>query len=365
MKYFFVVGEASGDLHASNVIRRLREIDQNCTCIGLGGTKMREAGCTIIQDYSQMAFMGVIAVLKNWKKVINNFRITYSHLRAEQPDVLVLVDYPSFNLRVAKFAKKNLPHTKIVYYIPPTVWAWKTYRIHQVNRYCDKVLSILPFEEAFYKKFGYCCHYVGNPTVDSITMWKENHPPAPSSEQPYIALLPGSRKSEVEHCLPLMLRVARQFPQFRIKICKAPLLDEAFYNQFSIENTTLTDDTYTTVASAYLAIVNSGTAALETALLGCPQVALYYVAFGKTLGWLRPLFFKIPNFTLVNILLQKRVIQELVTYKFTYSCLYNEVQRLISDDNYRQTMQSAYKQLYAILGRDRACDNTARILAEV
>lgn len=168
MKYFLLAGEASGDLHASNLMRALKKEDADAVFVGLGGDKMREEGCRLLQDYRNMAFMGVIAVLANLRKIRQNFRIAEQGLLDEQPDVLILIDYPSFNLKIAEFCKKHLPSTKVVYYIPPKVWAWKTFRIHKIARLSDRILGIFPFEPAFYAKYGYKCEYVGNPTMDSI-----------------------------------------------------------------------------------------------------------------------------------------------------------------------------------------------------
>ncbi len=374
MKYFLLAGEASGDLHASNLIRALQQEDAEATFVGLGGDKMRDAGCRLLQHYRNMAFMGVIAVLANLKKIRENFRIAEQGLLDERPDVLVLIDYPSFNLKIAQFCKTNLPQTKIVYYIPPKVWAWKTFRIHKIARLSDLVLGIFPFESTFYAKYGYRCEYVGNPTMDSIREYLRSAESTNSSEAvssasarmvvPTIALLPGSRRSEIKHCLPTMLSAAREVlrsaestnsseadssASARIVVAAAPGIEDAFYAPY-LQGEQLTRDTYELVTHAKAAIVNSGTATLETALLNCPQTAVYYIACSKWLGWLKPFIFKIPFFTLVNIVPAREVIKELIAFNFTKAKIVTELTRLLTDEPYRQQMLADYAEIRSILG---------------
>lgn len=366
MKYFLLAGEASGDLHASNLIRALQQEDAEATFVGLGGDKMRDAGCRLLQHYRNMAFMGVIAVLANLKKIRENFRIAEQGLLDERPDVLVLIDYPSFNLKIAQFCKTNLPQTKIVYYIPPKVWAWKTFRIHKIARLSDLVLGIFPFESTFYAKYGYRCEYVGNPTMDSIREYLRSAESATCNLQPVtcIALLPGSRRSEIKHCLPTMLAAAREVlrsaestnsseadssASARIVVAAAPGIEDAFYAPY-LQGEQLTRDTYQLVTHAKAAIVNSGTATLETALLNCPQTAVYYIACSKWLGWLKPFIFKIPFFTLVNIVPAREVIKELIAFNFTKAKIVTELTRLLTDEPYRQQMLADYDEIRSILG---------------
>ena len=364
--YFLIAGEASGDLHASNLIAALKTKQPEARFVGLGGDKMKAVGCTLYQDYRAMAFMGVVAVLRNLRNVRRNFRIAEDALLKEKPDVLILIDYPSFNLKIAQFTKQHLPDTKIVYYIPPKVWAWKTFRIHKIAALCDEVLGIFPFEKDFYRKYGYRCTYVGNPTMDSIREWKKNNPtPSEKTQDHLIAILPGSRKSEISHCLPLMLKAARNYPDYRIAVAVAPGMKEAFYSPYIKDGETLTRDTYRLVSQATAAIVNSGTATLETALIGCPQEAVYYVATSKVLGFLKPLLFKIPFFTLVNIILSREVIQEQVSYKFTETCIREELGRLLHDEPYRQSMLHSYEELQTILGPTPAAHNAASIITQL
>lgn len=362
MKFFLISGEASGDLHAANLIRALRLQDTQSSFVGLGGDKMRAEGCDIRVDYRDMAYMGVVAVLQNLDKVKRNFRIAKQTLLQERPDVLILIDYPSFNLKMAKFCKKHLPHTKVVYYIPPKIWAWKKWRVHSIAKYCDEILGIFPFEPDFYAKYGYRCHYVGNPTADCIRAFQLA---TNNSQLPTIALLPGSRRSEISHCLPTMLQAARQVAkdQYSIVVAAAPGIEDSFYDSFLLSSEMLTRDTYSLVASAQAAVVNSGTATLETALIGCPQTAVYYVAGSKYLEkFLRPIMFSIPHFTLVNIIPNQEIIQELIASRFTVDNVAAELNRLLHDESYRQTMLTNYQQLWHILGSQSAAKNAAKII---
>lgn len=366
MKYFLISGEASGDLHASNLIRALRTRDAQATFVGLGGDKMRAEGCDIRVDYRDMAYMGFVAVLKNLDKVKRNFRIAKQSLLDEQPDVLLLIDYPSFNLRMAKFCKQHLPNTRIIYYIPPKVWAWKKRRVHSIAKYCDEILGIFPFEPAFYAKYGYQCRYIGNPTADSIREFASTHSTLNTKHSTsYIALLPGSRRSEISHCLPTMLQAARQVAKdnYQIIVTASPGIEDDFYYPFLQQGETLTRDTYNIVAQAKAAIVNSGTATLETALIGCPQTAVYHVTGSKYLEkLLRPIMFSIPHFTLVNIIPQQEVIQELIASRFTAENVAHELNRLLHDEPYRQTMLANYQQLWQILGSQSAADTAATLI---
>lgn len=356
MTYFVIAGEASGDLHASRLIEQIKESDTNARFEGMGGDKMQAAGCTLHQHYRNMAYMGIVAVLKHLPQVYTNLRIAKHSLSSSRPDVLILVDYPSFNLKVASYCRKHLPQTKIYYYIPPKIWAWKTWRVHKIARLCDEVWGIFPFEPEFYARFGYRCCYVGNPTYRALKEWceQEDIRPFAEDERPNtIAILPGSRPSEISHCLPKMLTAARkvvagQNETYKIVIAAAPGIDDTFYQPY-IEGESLTRDTYSLVAHARAAIVNSGTATLETALLGCPQTAVYHIACSKYLMWLKPIIFKIPYFTLVNIIPGKQVIRELIAGEFTEQNISNELHRLISDREYRRQMIDEYQHIYALL----------------
>ena len=355
MKYFLIAGEASGDMHAAALMERIAaEQDSSAQFSGLGGDRMAAAGCRLYQDYRQMAFMGFAAVLRNLDKVRRNFRIAKQALLAERPDVLILIDYPSFNLKMAAFCHRRLPKTKIIYYIPPKVWAWKRWRIHRIARLCDEIWGIFPFEPAFYARYGYHCTYVGNPTAKAIDAYLATQPTPNRNDKdkPVIALLPGSRPSEVSHCLPIMLEAARRFPNYQIIVTAAPGLEDGFYAPHMRADEQLSRNTYITVRSASAAIVNSGTATLETALLGCPQIAVYHLACARLLGWIRwaqPLIFDIPYFTLVNILAGKEAIKELVANDFTADKIAEELQRLLTDETYKKNMLAQYEHIHSLL----------------
>lgn len=360
MKFFILAGEASGDNHAANLIQALRAEEPEAVFVGMGGDHMAAAGCKLLQHYREMAFMGIVAVVKNLDKVRHNFAIARKGLLREQPDVLVLIDYPSFNLKMAKWCRAHLPSTRIVYYIPPKIWAWKTWRVHAIARYTDMLLGIFPFETPFYKRYGYACTYVGNPTAAQCIAYQASHTLAP--RQNIIAILPGSRKHEIVKCLPRMLEAAERFPDYTIHVAKAPGMDEAFYKPFLQHHEVLRDDTYTLLSEARAAVVNSGTATLEAALLDCPQVAVYHVACGRLLNVLRPLLFKTPFFTLVNILPQREVIRELLAHLFTPELVAQELNRLLHDETYRSTMLAAYGEIKMLLGDHVAATEAAKYI---
>ena len=378
MKYFLIAGEASGDIHGAALIAQIEKRDPDAQFTGLGGDRMVAAKVRICQHIRQMAFMGIVAVIRHWRDIRANFRIAKQALLDEKPDVLILIDYPSFNLRMAAFCRKHLPDTKIVYYIPPKVWAWKRRRIHRIAKLCDEVLGIFHFEPDFYANYGYHCTYVGHPTVEEIGKVKNERTKEVVQITNYklqitngaargsIALLPGSRPSEIQNCLPRMLDAARRFPDYPIVVCAAPSIDDAFYTPFLREGETLTRDTYTAVRQSVAAVVNSGTATLETALLGCPQVAVYHIAcawfFGIIRQWLQPVFFSISCFTPVNIIAGKEIIRELVANDFTADNVADELHRLLTDEDYTKKMLASYEHLSELLGSGSASSTAASII---
>ena len=312
-----------------------------------------------------MAFMGIAAVVRHWRDVKDNFRIAREALLSEQPDTLVLIDYPSFNLRMAAFCRKHLPKTRIIYYIPPKVWAWKKRRVHRIARLCDEVLGIFPFEPAFYAKYGYRCTYVGNPTAEEIERFVQSRKTANAQSRETIALLPGSRPSEISNSLPRMMDAARRSPDYHLVVCAAPGIEDAFYTPYLRAGETLTRDTYATVQQASAAVVNSGTATLETALFGCPQVAVYHLAhswFFALIRWAQPFVFSIRYFTLVNIIAGKEVIKEYLANDFTADNVAAELQRLLTDEVYKKEMLASYKHLSQSLGALPASATAADII---
>ena len=397
MKYFFLVGEASGDLHASHLIEAIKQQDPAASFSGFGGDKMAAAGCTLYRHINDLAFMGFVAVLKNISTIRQNFAIAKQALLDEQPDVLVLVDYPSFNLKMAKFARQHLPSLRIVYYIPPKVWAWKQWRRKTILQLCDQVLCIFPFEPAFYNSHASGAQstialrahnpqviYVGNPTAEECLSAQRSFSDSGLAAQrsKIIALLPGSRRSEIKHCLPKMLAAARRFPDYEIRIAQAPSIPTAFYEQIlstfnsklsTTLNSTLSTLNYDLLCKSEVAIVNSGTATLEAALLGCPEVAVYHIALPHLAGLIWKAVFTIRHFTLPNIILDlrdeqgkpKEVIRELIAYLFTVDNIEAEVKRLLTDNEYRQTMLQHFDELRTLLGDQPVASVAARYILKL
>ena len=366
-KYYIIAGEASGDMHAAALIKQIRLRDSEAQISGLGGDKMAVEGCSLHRHIRHMAFMGFAAVMKHWRDVKDNFRIAKETLLNDRPDTLILIDYPSFNLQMAAFCRQHLPQTKIYYYIPPKVWAWKRRRIHKIARLCDEVLGIFPFEPAFYAKYGYKCTYVGNPTAEEINKYIAASTQAAhtSEAKPVIAILPGSRPSEISHCLPRMIEAARRFADYSIVVCAAPGIEDNFYQPYMADGERLTHDTYGTLQTAKAAVVNSGTATLETALIGCPQVAVYHLACSRLIGlirWAQPFVFSIRHFTLVNIIAEREVIKECVANDFTVENVSAELERLLNDPTYTKNMLAEYEHIRSVLGVEPAAGKAAAII---
>ncbi|HOH56036.1 MAG TPA: lipid-A-disaccharide synthase [Paludibacteraceae bacterium] len=369
MKYFLIAGEASGDLHASHLMHELKKQDQQAEFCFLGGDLMLAEGGEMIKHYRQMAFMGFVAVLKNLSIVLSNIKECKQALVKFQPDVLILIDYPSFNLRMAEFAKKKL-NIPVYYYISPKIWAWKEYRIKKIKRYVDKMFTIFPFETEFYAKHSYPVEYVGNPTVDAVEEFKKSYRGNFQMfsqfnnllEKPVIALLAGSRRQEIKSCLPRMIEASMQFSDYQPVIAGAPGIEKEFY--FSIlKNSSVAvvfGQTYELLLHSEAAIVNSGTATLETALIGTPQVVVYHVAFGKLAYWLKKLFIKVKYISLVNLMAGKEVVKELYAHLFTVENLKKELNAILTDERYREKMKNDYKKVAEILGEAGAANRAAK-----
>lgn len=355
--YFFIAGEVSGDMHAARFIRQLHEDDKQAQFVGMGGYNMHAAGCKLVRHLNDMAFMGISAVLKNLSKIKDNFRIAKEQLLQTKPSTLVLIDYPTFNLKIAAWCKSNLPSTRIIYYIPPKVWAWKRWRIHKIGKLADEILCIFPFEVDFYQRYGYKATYVGNPTFEQmrdngcLSAWSANKH---STQKPYIALLPGSRRHEIENCLPRMLQAALKESEYDIVVAAMSNIADKLYKTIVSKEVKahdkgrvkiVFDDTYQVVKSAAAAVVCSGTATLETALIGCPQTAVYDLKIGPLLYKLKPLVFQIPYFTLVNIILNKEVIREWMAYRFTVNNVASDLHDILSNVSRRNMMLKNYQKL--------------------
>ncbi len=347
-KYFFISGEVSGDMHAARLICSLRTEYPDTCFVGLGGDHMQAAGCRLVRHISDMAFMGVADVLMHLDKVIKNIRVAKQALLEENPDVLVLVDYPTFNLKIAAWCRRVLPETKIVYYIPPKVWAWKTWRVHRIARLCDRILCIFPFEVEFYRSYGYKAEYVGNPTmetVDSVRQFER------VCKTPYIAVLPGSRRHEITRCLPRMLEAALRQTGYEVVVAGISTVDRSLYMKViddckdPARVNIVFDKTFDVLRYASVAVVNSGTATLETALIGTPQTAVYQLYVGPLLYTLRSLVFKIPFFTLVNIIAGREVIKEWLAYRFTVGNVAADLHDILTNTARRQQMLTDYSDI--------------------
>lgn len=367
MKYFIIAGEASGDLHASNLMREIKKKDKNATFCFLGGDLMAAEGGTLVRHYRDMAFMGFIAVLKHAGTIKANMEACKEAIVGFAPDVVVLVDYPSFNLRIARFVKENL-HTPVYYYISPKVWAWKKFRVRAIRRYVDRMFTILPFETEFYARRHYTVEYVGNPSVDSVSA--RPHPDQTLEEfcranglpiKPVIALLPGSRRQEIQSCLPIMMASAARFTDYQVVVSGAPGVEMEFYAGIMGGNPMpiVFGQTYDLLQQASAAVVNSGTATLETALIGTPQVVVYHVAFGRLASLLKKLVIRVKYVSLVNLIAGREVVRELVAHRFTQANTTFELEMLLRNETCRQTMLDGYARVRKILGKPGAAKNAA------
>ena len=360
MKYYLIVGEASGDLHASHLMLELKKQDPDASFRFFGGDLMKEVGGELVRHYRELAFMGFIPVLLNLRTILANMRFCKEDIVRWNPDVVILVDYPGFNLKIAKYIKKNTS-IPLYYYISPKIWAWKEYRIKNIRRDIDELFSILPFEVEFYKKHNYTIHYVGNPTVDEIAQFKSTYTESNASfvqrvglsNKPIIALLAGSRKQEIKDNLPLMIEAGSAYTDFQLVLAGAPGVDKSYYESILKKNNQVKlvfGETYPLLAHAHAALVTSGTATLEAALFRVPQVVCYYTPMGKIIAFFKKHLLKVKYISLVNLIVDRLVIQELVADTMTQTHLAVELERLIRDEVYRQEMRQNYDYMAHVLG---------------
>lgn len=371
MKYYLIAGEASGDLHASNLIKSVRKKDSEAQFRFLGGDLMaKESGETPTIHYREMAYMGFIAVLLNVLKVFRNLKKCKEDIVKFKPDVVILIDYPGFNLRIAKYVKKKLD-IPVHYYISPKVWAWKAYRVKSFKKYVDVMLTILPFETDFYKKYDYKVYYVGNPTVDAIDKreYKEETFQEFTNEnglenRPVIAILAGSRKSEISANLPVMLRTLKSFEGYQFIVAGAPGIEPGFYEQFKkdLPFKVFFNQTYRILAQSEAALVTSGTATLETALLNVPQVVCYKTSLPRLSYWAFKNILHTPYISLVNLICGRTVVKELFAKYFTIENIRRELKQILFVQSYRNTMLKNYSELRDILGEPGASDRAAEII---
>ena len=368
MKYYFIAGEASGDLHGSNLAKALLLQDSAASMQGWGGDLMQEAGVTITKHYGELAFMGFVEVAKNIRTIYKNFKLSKEDIAAFKPDTVVLIDYPGFNLRMAKWAKEA--GYKVVYYISPQIWAWKESRIKTIKKYVDEMIVILPFEKAFYQKHDYDVHYVGHPLLTLINGFgaKQNRKEVMESlslkNDKIIALLPGSRKQEISMKLPMMLSAAKHFPSYQFVVAKAPGTDDSFYNSMlaNHDNVCIVENkTYQLLSVAVAALVTSGTATLEAGLFKVPQVICY--KGGKISYELARRLIRIKYIGLVNLILDKAVVKELIQDELNEANIVKELSLILENGERRAAVLEGYESLHQMLqtGQD-ASTLTATII---
>ncbi|MBA7543568.1 Lipid-A-disaccharide synthase [subsurface metagenome] len=362
MKYYIVAGEASGDLHGSNLIRHLKKLDDKARFRGFGGDMMSEAGASLAFHYKKMSFIGIWEVVKNIKTINKSIEYCRNDIINYKPDVLVLIDYPGFNLKIAEFGKKQ--GIKVLYYIAPKVWASRKSRVKRIRKFVDKLFVILPFEEKYFRELGISAEYTGNPLSDAIAafapasdeQFKKNNQ---LSDKPIIALLAGSRKTEIYHCLPEMIEACKDLADYQLVLAGAPSIKTEYYEQY-LTGTNISivyNQTYDLLHRAKAAVVTSGTATLETALFDVPEVVIYKLStptyiIGKP-------FFRIRFFSLVNIIMNKEIVKELLQFHLARD-IRIELNRILSDREYRQQMLDEFKVLKKKVSKEGTSERVAK-----
>lgn len=363
MKYYIIAGEASGDLHGSNLIKEIKKLDPTASIKAWGGDLMQQAGASLVKHYRDLAFMGFLEVIKNLPTILQNIRFCKQDIEAWQPDVLVLVDYPGFNLRIAEWAKKN--GFKVVYYIAPQVWAWKENRVKKMKLCIDKMFCILPFEKDYFKnKWNWDVTYVGHPLLRVIESFKSTTPLVTDNKK-VIALLPGSRKQEIIKMLPIMLSVTPHFPGYTFMVAQAPGQDAPFYNRFLMgySNVTLIkNSTYDLLTIADAALVTSGTATLETALFKVPEVVCYKTS--KFSYQIAKKLVKIKFISLVNLIMDKEIVREIIQENLTEQQLTNALRNITENEEHRKEVMNNYQSLHALLAAGGE-DASAKVAKEI
>ncbi|MBS1774511.1 MAG: lipid-A-disaccharide synthase [Bacteroidetes bacterium] len=358
MRYYIIAGEASGDLHGSNLIKAIHQQDNNAQIHCWGGEKMQAAGATLIKHYRDLAFMGFAEVVMHLQTILRNIDFCKKDIEAYKPDVLILIDYPGFNMRIAEWAKQK--GIKTAYYISPQVWAWKENRVKKIKRDVDKMLVILPFESDFYKKWNYQVTYVGHPLIQVVENEIKNVPIQPLSAKPIIALLPGSRAQEIKVKLPIMLQMVKHYPDYQFIVAQAPSQPDSLYKELigSANVMIANNQTYNLLKQAKAALVTSGTATLETALFGVPQVVCYK---GNPISyWLATKLIKVKYISLVNLIMDKPVITELIQHELNETRLKEELDKILYNESHITTLKKDYSTLWHLLGDSNASENAAR-----
>jgi lipid-A-disaccharide synthase len=363
MRYYIIAGEASGDLHGSNLVKAIHRRDPHADVRCWGGDKMEAAGATLVKHYRDLAFMGFVEVLVHLRTIMGNISFCKKDITAYRPDVLVLIDYPGFNLRIAEWAKQQ--GIKVVYYISPQVWAWKEGRVKQIKRDVDRMLVILPFEQDFYKKWNFPVTYVGHPLIEVVEQEKAIAPAPLPNDKPIIALLPGSRAQEIKVKLPIMLEMTERFPQYRFAVAQAPSQPDELYREIIGGKDVLLvkGKTYDLLKQAKAGLITSGTATLETALFGVPQVVCYK---GNAISfWLATKLVSVKYISLVNLIMDKPVVTELIQNDLTPDNLERELNKLLNDGADRDAVLADYRELWHKLGSRPASENAAAEIVAV
>lgn len=371
MKYYLIAGEASGDLHASNLMRELKAEDPQAQFRFFGGDLMKAQGGTLVKHYKELAYMGFMPVLLHLRTIFANMRKCKEDIVSYNPDVVILVDYPGFNLSIAKFVKLNTA-IPVYYYISPKIWAWKEYRIKEIKRYVDELFSILPFEVEFFKGHQYPIHYVGNPTVDAVEDFRDNYSQDLSdfkqanglTAQPIIALLSGSRKQEIKDNLPMMIKAASSYPDYQMVLAGAPGIASEYYDKY-LQGTNVKlvfGQTYPLLNHASVALVTSGTATLETALFRVPQVVCYNSKLRFVVKIVKTFLLKVKFVSLVNLIADKEIVRELIAEKMTVNSIQKELSGLFEGKQNRQKMLDEYDRMIEILGSKGASKKAAQAM---
>lgn len=376
MKYYLIVGEASGDLHASRLMRSLKKYDELAEFRFFGGDLMAAEGGTRVKHYKELAYMGFVPVLLHLGTIFSNMKRCKEDIVAWKPDVVILVDYPGFNLNIAKFLKKNtlIP---VYYYISPKIWAWKEWRIKSIKRDVSEMFSILPFEVPFYEqKHKYPVHYVGNPTAQEVAEFRAGYHQTHEefcrennldSRKPIIALLAGSRLQEIKDNLPAMIEVAERFEDYQMVLAGAPSIEDEYYDQF-LEGTpvrVVKNKTYQLLSHTTAALVTSGTATLETALFNVPQVVCYETPLPKLIRFAFNHVLKVDYISLVNLVANKEVVPEMFADKFTIDGIANELYKIMPGQPARERMLAGYQEVLRELGSKVAPDEAASIMVDL
>ncbi len=362
MKYYIIAGEASGDLHGSNLIRQIKKLDAGADIRCWGGDKMQAAGGKLAKHYKDLAYMGFVEVVKNLPQIIRNFSFCKKDIENFNPDAVVLINYSTFNLRIAKWTHQH--QLKTIFYISPQVWAWKESRVKAIRKYIDKMIVILPFEKDFFKKRNYEVEYVGHPLVDVVQNFQKKYfNTQPSGNT--IALLPGSRMQEINAKLPVMLQASKNFPGYNFVIAKAPSVDEEFYKKFltGYPDVDMNDNSYYLLMKSTAALVTSGTATLETALFGVPEIVCYKT---NNLSYqIARRLIRLKYICLVNLIMNKEVVKELIQGQLTPENITTELQKILNDTVTVEQMKKDYADLKTLLSLGgNASANAAKIIYE-